>query len=319
MSVWVTHGDKSRLLARQDGVAFAAVPVLAQNIDVDASLRYQEMVGFGASLTDASAWLMTKRMSAAQRSALLQELFGRDEAGIGFELTRLTIGASDFSRSHYTFDDLPAGATDMSLERFSIAAQREDVLPVMQQALAINPQLKTMASPWSAPAWMKTSNSLVKGTLKPEMYGVFADYLIRYVEAFAAEGVPIFALTVQNEPHFEPEDYPGMRLDPVMRARLDGQFLGPRLRSRGLATQIIDWDHNWDQPTAPLAVLADRFASPYVSGVGWHCYAGNVETQLAVHEAFPAKDAWFTECSGGEWKTNWAETLPWMVRNIVIG
>lgn len=319
VEAWVTTSDQTRLLARETGLAFADRAPVAVPIDVDPSRRYQTMVGFGASLTDASAWLIQNRMSESQRSALLKELFGRGEGGVGFDFTRLTIGASDFSPRHYTFDDRPAGETDMALAHFSIDPNRADVLPLVRRALAINPKLRVMASPWSAPAWMKTTGSLIKGTLRPGMQDVFAEYLARYVEAYAAEGVPVFALTLQNEPHFEPEDYPGMRLDPAARAKLIGRHLGPLLAQRGLKTQIIDWDHNWDDPRSPMAVLADPVARPFVAGVGWHCYAGQVQAQAAVHDAFPDKDTWFTECSGGEWAPHWPEALPWMVRTLVIG
>jgi glucosylceramidase len=207
----------------------------------------------------------------------------------------------------------------MDLARFSLDANRSDVLPIVKRALALNPRLQVMASAWSAPAWMKTSNSLIAGTLKPGMEDAFARYLARYLDEMSAKGVPIFALTLQNEPHFEPKDYPGMRLDSAQRAMLIGHHLGPLLAKRGLKVQIFDWDHNWDEPQSPLSVLADPVARPHVAGVAWHCYAGNVQAQTAVHDAYPDKDAWFTECSGGEWNTNWSESLPWMVRNLVIG
>jgi glucosylceramidase len=319
VETWTTSADKTRLLAHQTGLAFGEAAVLPLHIEVDASQRYQTMVGFGASITDASAWLIRNRMNPAQRDALLQELFGRGPDGIGLNFTRLTIGASDFSRSHYSLDDRPPGQTDMALAHFSIEPNRAELLPVLKQALAINPGLQVMASPWSAPAWMKTSESLIKGTLKPGMEDVFARYLLRYVEAYAAEGVSIFALTLQNEPHFEPADYPGMRLDPAARAKIIGHHVGPLLAQRSPLVQLIDWDHNWDEPQSPLAVLADPVARPFVAGVGWHCYAGQVQVQAQVHDAFPDKDAWFTECSGGQWKTDWAETLPWMVNQLVIG
>lgn len=322
VQAWVTTADKTKLLALDTSpgsLGFGDRAPAAADIAVNPAVRYQTMVGFGASITDATAWLMMNRMSAEQRQALLQELFGRGPNGIGFDLTRLTIGASDFSRTHYSLADPPGGGADMTLSSFSINANRADVLPVTKAALAINPQLQVMASPWSAPAWMKTTGSLIKGTLKPEMYDVFAQYLLKYVDAYAAEGVPIFALTVQNEPHFEPGDYPGMRLDPPQRIKLLAQHLGPMLAARGNKPQIIEWDHNWDDTASPLAVLADPVARTFVSGVGWHCYAGQVGAMAAVHAAHPDKDAWFTECSGGEWKTNWAETLPWLTRNIVIG
>jgi glucosylceramidase len=319
VDAWVTTGDKTRLLAKESSIAFATRAPLKTNIEIDDSKRYQTMVGFGATITDASAWLIKNRMSAAQRSALLEELFGRGPNGIGFDFTRLTIGASDFSREHYTFNDRPAGETDLPLTHFSIEPNRADLLPVLKQALAINPKLAVMASPWSAPAWMKSNGSLKKGTLRPEMYDAFSRYMLRYVDAYAAEGISIFALTLQNEPHFEPDDYPGMRLNPPDRAKIIGQHLGPMIAKRGLKTQLIEWDHNWNEPQSPLSVLADATARPYVAGVGWHCYEGDVKVQAKVHDAYPEKDAWFTECSGGEWKPNWPETLPWLTRNIVIG
>jgi glucosylceramidase len=320
VEAWVTTGDKTRLLARETGLAFADRAPLTVNVDVNPAVRYQTMAGFGASITDASAWLMQNRMGEAQRSALLQELFGRGDTGIGFDFTRLTIGASDFSLTHYSLDDRPAGQTDLPLAGFSIAASPAELLPTVKQALAVNPKLQVMASPWSAPGWMKTTDSLIKGSLKPEMYGVFAEYLARYVEAYAAQGVPVFALTVQNEPHFEPGDYPGMRVDPAARAALVGQHLGPLLARKGLKVQIIEWDHNWDEPQSPLAVLSDSVARPYVAGVGWHCYVSEslLTNQTVVHDAYPDKDAWLTECSGGEWAPVWSERLPWTMRNLII-
>ena len=319
VTAWVTTADKSRLLQRETGLAFGADAALATVIDLDAATRYQTMVGFGASMTDASAYLIQNKMSATQRSALLSELFGRGATGVGFDFMRLTIGASDFSRSHYTLDDMPAGQTDMALAQFSIEPNRADLLPVVKAALAVNSGLQIMASPWSAPAWMKEGDSLVKGKLKPAMYGVFSEYLMRYVEAFKAEGVPIFALTVQNEPHFEPDDYPGMRLDPAARAALLGQALGPLMAVRAPKLKLFDWDHNWDVPGSPLAVLADPVARPFVHGVAWHCYAGDVAVQTTVREAYPDKEVWFTECSGGEWAPRWNETLPWLMKNLIIG
>lgn len=318
VQAWVSTTDRTKLLAREANVAFGSKAPLTVNIDVNADIRYQEMVGFGASITDASAWLIQTKLNPAQRAALLQELFGRSP-GIGLSFTRLTIGASDFSRTHYSFDDMPAGETDPALAHFSIDANRADVLPVVKNALAINPQLRVMASPWSAPGWMKNGDSLIKGSLRPEAYSAFADYLLRYVDAYAAEGVPIYALTLQNEPHFEPDHYPGMRVDPAGRARVIGEFLGPQLAKRGSATRILDWDHNWDEPDAPLKVMADPVARPYVAGVAWHCYAGDVAAQGRVHDAYPDKETYFTECSGGEWEPLKSDGLTWITRNLIIG
>ncbi len=318
--VWLTTGTASKLLSRETDVHFDSGPVPATlvRIVVDEGTTYQEIVGFGAAITDASAWLLQNRMTPAQREALLQELFGRNP-GIGLSFTRLTMGASDFSLHHYSYDDMPAGQTDSSLAHFSIDSNRAYVLPVVQRALAINPQLRIMASPWSAPGWMKTTGSLIQGTLLPEAYGPFAEYFRRYIEAYGAAGVPIYAITVQNEPHYEPSDYPGMRLEPPARARLIGQYVGPLFARAGIQTIILDWDHNWDEYQSPLQVLADSAAPRYVAGVAWHCYAGDVSAQSLVHDAHPDKDAYFTECSGGEWAPNFADDLKWFVRTLIIG
>ena len=201
-SVWVTTGDERKLLAHEPDVSFSTkTSTSLPTIVVDDS-TYQEMVGFGAAITDASA-ININRLDSLAREGLLRDLFDPD-SGIGLSFTRLTIGASDFSPRHYSFDDMPPGQRDPGLTRFSIEPNRSDVLPVVQRALAINPQLKVMASPWSAPGWMKTSGSLIKGTLWPNAYGLFAKYLVRYVDAYDSLGVPIYALTVQNEPHIEP-------------------------------------------------------------------------------------------------------------------
>jgi glucosylceramidase len=318
--VWVTTSDHRLALqpAATPLVAADARAGAAANIEVDPDTRYQRMLGFGAAITDASAWLLRQRMTPTQRQALLEELFGRDGAGIGLDFTRLTIGASDFSRRHYSLDDPPDGRADPQLRHFSIDANRDDVIPVVRQALAINPQLKVMASPWSAPAWMKDSGSLIRGTLRPDYYDAFARYLLRYVDAYAAQGIPIFALTVQNEPDFEPGDYPGMRLNAPARARLIGDHLGPLLATRRNAPLIFDWDHNWDKPEEPEGVISDPAAGPFVSAVAWHCYKGEPAAQSEVHDAYPDKDVYMTECSGGSWEPVRSGGLTLQARRLIV-
>lgn len=313
---YLTTADQRHLLAPSEVTPPGAAGSV---IRVDPSHAHQRIAGFGAAVTEGSAWLIRHGMSEPQRDALMRELFTRDGDGVGFEFTRLTIGASDFSRRHYSLDDMPPGQADPELRHFSLEPERADVVPLTKQALALNPRLQVMASPWSAPGWMKTTDSLVQGQLKPEHYGVFSQYLVKYVEAMQAEGVPLFALTLQNEPHFEPGDYPGTRLPPAARAAIVGQHLGPLLKAKGLKTQLLEWDHNWDEPWSPMSMLADPTARSYVSGVAWHCYAGDVAVQSQVARHFPDLDVWLTECSGGEWKPDWAETLPWLTRTLVIG
>lgn len=318
VGVWLTTPSGARLLSHERDVHFGAgAPPAGTTLTVDDAIQYQEMVGFGASMTDASAWLIETKLPAAQRDALMQELFGRNP-GIGLSFMRLTIGASDFSMHDYSLDDMPPGETDPALARFSIDSNRPYLLPAVKQAYAINPQLRIMASPWSAPGWMKTTGSLIQGTLTPGGYPALAEYLRRYVRAYESEGIPIFALTVQNEPHYEPGSYPGMRLDPGQRAKLLEEHLGPLFARDGLRTKILDWDHNWDQPGSPLAVLGDTAARKYVAGVAWHCYGGDVSAQGAVHDAHPDKEAYFTECSGGNWAPVWADNLKWFVGTLVI-
>jgi glucosylceramidase len=318
VQAWITTGDQTQLLARGADSRFHSGAKAATIIEVDPRQRFQEMVGFGAAITDSSAWLIQNKLNPQQRADLLKELFGQSP-GVGFSFTRLTIGASDFSRHHYSFDDMPPGQTDPTLQHFSIDPNRADVLPVTQAALAINPKLRVMASPWSAPGWMKSTNSLIQGTLKPEAFAPFAGYLSRYISAYEKEGVPIFALTLQNEPHFEPKDYPGMRVDPAKRAAFIGGYLGPLLAKEHPHTKILDWDHNWDEPWSPAEVLKDPVANKYVSGVAWHCYGGDVRVQSALHDRWPDKETYFTECSGGKWAPVWSDNLQHFARTLVIG
>lgn len=315
---WISTADGSQKLAAMPALRWQ--PLKRAPIDaivIDGHARYQSIAGFGASITDASAWLINHRLSAEARVALMRELFSRRAGAIGLSATRLTIGASDFSQSVYSYGDVPP--TPGQPARFDYSPVRREVLPLVRMALRFNPRLAIVASPWSAPAWMKTTDSMIKGRLRPEAYGDFARYLVGYVEYLRAAGVPVAAITVQNEPHFEPANYPGMRMDPADRATFDRDDLGPLMQRRIPQTKLLDWDHNWDQPESPLAVLNDARAARYIHGVAWHCYAGDVAAQSVVRAAHPDKEVWFTECSGGEWAPIWGKTLGWMAHNLLIG
>ena len=321
VKVWLTTGDQAKLLTHEASLPLfynATVSARDPLVEVHPDKTYQQMIGFGAAMTDASAYLIQNRMSAADRESLLQDLFG-SENGIGMSFIRVPMGASDFSHRHYSYDDMPAGQNDSALAHFSIDVDRGEKLPLLRRAIAINPQLEVMASPWSPPAWMKTTDNLVKGTLLPKYYDSFANYFVKFIQAYGAAGVPIHAISLQNEPNFEPDNYPGMRLDPAARARVIGRHLGPAFARAGIKTQIWDWDHNWDLPQQPLDVLSDSIARGYVQGVAWHCYGGDVSAQSTVHDAHPEKDAYFTECSGGEWSPKFDENLKWTVNTLVIG
>jgi glucosylceramidase len=316
--MWLTTADETRKLASQPLQPATASASGDEAVTIDTSRHFQKMHGFGAAMTDASAQLLSD-LPDEKRKAIMAELFGRANGGLGLSFTRLTVGASDFSTSDYSYDDTPGNVPDPELRYFSIDPAKKYVLPRVREALVINPDLLVMISPWSAPAWMKTTRSLIKGQLMPQFYPAFGNYLARTVEAFGREGVPVSMLTIQNEPDFEPGDYPGMRVNSPDRAAIIGGYVGPTFRARGLKTQILDYDHNWDNPEMPLAVLGDPVARRYVSGVAWHCYEGDVPAQTPVHEAFPDKDAWLTECSGGEWSPKFAEVLGWMTDKLIIG
>jgi glucosylceramidase len=189
----------------------------------------------------------------------------------------------------------------------------------MQEVLAIDPHLRIIASPWSAPAWMKTSANLIGGTLLEEYEAAYAQYLVKYVDTYRGYGIPIFALTLQNEPGFVPQTYPGMLLSAEQRARIFAQYLGPALTARRPATRILGWDHNWDEPRQPLDVLYDADAARYVDGIAWHCYRGAPGAQTEVHRAFPRKDAYITECSGGDWPSSRHGELLWFARDLLLG
>ena len=318
VEVWLTTADEAQKLSVQPQQEAVGPASGNEAIVINTSRHFQKIHGFGAALTDASAQLLSE-IPAIKRKAIMAELFGRGPGGLGLSFTRVTVGASDFSTSDYSYDDTPGNVPDPKLRYFSIEDAKRYVLPRLREALAINPDLLVMISPWSGPAWMKTTKSLIKGQLVAQYYPAFAAYLARTVESFGREGVPVSMLTIQNEPNFEPDSYPGMRVDPKQRAEIIGRYVGPMFKSRGIRTRILDWDHNWDHPEMPLAVLADPVARQYVSGIAWHCYDGDVPAQTPVHDAYPNKEVWLTECSGGEWTPKFGDVLAWMTDKLIIG
>ena len=317
VQLWLSTADRRLRLVQQPDIEMSAGGSLPADVVIDTHKTYQSIVGFGAALTDSSAWLLQNRMSEQQRGALLQELFG-PPPNLDLNMLRLTIGASDFSLQQYTLDDLPFGQVDPALQHFNVAANLHDVIPTVRELMAVDPQLRIVASPWSAPAWMKDSENLIGGALLPQYESTYADYLVKYLDAYRGYGIPIFALTLQNEPGFVPVTYPGMELPAATRARLIAQYLGPALANRKPRTRILEWDHNWDQPEQPLGVLADPDAARYIDGVAWHCYSGSPYAQGKVHRAFPKKDAYITECSGGDWESSKNGELLWFTRDLLL-
>jgi glucosylceramidase len=271
------------------------VPLIA----VNDRTRYQQVEGFGAALTDSSAWLLYDQLSPGARARVLQDLFGT--AGIDLNLVRIPIAASDFSATGapYSYDDLPAGASDPTLESFSIAHDEAYVVPTLREILAVNPGAITLATPWSAPPWMKSTdafgNLINHGILLPADYRVFADYFVRFIEAYANAGIPITAVTPENEP-MSPSAFPAMELDEPTEAVFISQYLAPALAAAGLQTHIYGLDGG--KLLAYAQALLSGPAGSVLSGIAWHCYGG-MDVMSALHREFPGADQLVSECSPG--------------------
>jgi glucosylceramidase len=318
VSAWETTTDRSQLLARQTGASFApGSSSQSQVITINPSTTYQSMTGFGASFTDSSAWLV---YNSPLRNQIMTKLFDPNQ-GIGLDFLRQPIGASDFSRSLFSYDDMPAGQTDPTLANFSIAHDQAYILPVLQQALSINPDITIMATPWSPPGWMKTSGSMIGGYLNNDDYQVFANYLVKFIQAYDAAAVPISLISPQNEPENSPSNYPGSTFTSTQEADFIADNLGPAIHAAGLNTGILDYDHNWNDPSFPETVLGDSSAAHYVTGTAWHCYAGDPSAQSTVEAEYPSYGNYETECSGtqaSDPSDTFADTLDWEVENLVI-
>jgi glucosylceramidase len=320
VQVWLTTTDQSQLLAPQPGTAFQKGGTADGNvIYVNEQQRYQQMDGFGASMTDSSAWLIYTQLNETQRKAVMSALFSPTD-GIGVSITRIPMGASDFVHGDaYTYDDLPAGQTDPKLEHFSIAHDEEYIIPALQDALQLNPELKVMASPWSAPAWMKTSGALGNGSLLPEFYSAYAAYFVKFIQAYEAKNIPIYAITPQNEPHHEPHSYPGMRMEADEAAEFVKNHLKPAFDAAGIKTKILIWDHNWSEWDYPISFFNDPEAKAAVDGSAFHCYRGSVVGQELTHVAHPDMDIYFTECSGGAWLPSFGDGFKQDMKDLLIG
>jgi glucosylceramidase len=311
VTVWLTTTDDSggrhvtRGLEQQAPFAFqAGTGGGGENITVDEDTRYQTFTGGGASFTDTAAWLMdgSGALGQSARDAAMRKLFSPTE-GIGLSFLRNPMGASDLARFGYTYDDVPAGQTDPDLSEFTLAHDLQDVVPLTRQALQLNPALTVMASPWTAPAWMKDSGRLDGGWLKAEYYGTYADYFVKYLQGYRAQGIPVSYVTAQNEPTCC-SGYPSMSWNASGLAYFTKSELLPRLRSAGLATKVLAHDWNWDTYDAYAAPTVDDpavRAHPNFGGIAWHGYGGDVAEQTAVHDRYPQLDAFGTEHSGGTW------------------
>ncbi|MGD0893425.1 MAG: glycoside hydrolase family 30 beta sandwich domain-containing protein [Terracidiphilus sp.] len=322
VTVYQTTPDLLEALSQRENLHLSkkmAESETAPLITVDETQRFQEVDGFGASLTDAAAWLFAKKLTPKQTDAAFKSLFARKD-GIALDILRQPIGSSDLAVTFYSYDDLceqtakacttPAGVTDPNLDHYSLKHDEEYILPELKKILAINPGLHIMITPWSPPGWMKSSGSMMgsdaatktQSTLKPEFYPAYASYFVKTIQGYQAAGVPIWGLTVQNEPLYAPPTYSGLHMEADEQAKFIGDALGPALAAAHLTPKLMAYDHNWDRPDYPETVLKDPKAAPFMAGTAWHHYGGDPSVMTKNHEEFPQKDQWVTESSGGAWQ-----------------
>ncbi len=325
VSVYLTTADLSSRLARQPDLHFTpatgtpgagtsasvtpgrpASTAITPTIDIDDTRVYQQIDGFGGAMTDSSAWLLATKLAPAARDRVVFDLFDPVH-GLGLSIARVPMGASDFTRDGavYSYDDTPDGNPDPALAGFSVAHDMTEVVPMLREALHFNPGLKLMATPWVLPSWMQTGmTSPFAGTILPAAYKPLADYFVKFIQAYGAQGLPIYAVTPHNEPGQDP-GYPGIIFPALAEAQFIGRYLGPALAAAGLQTRILAYDGFWDTATTgstpdyPFLILADPVAGPYVAGTAWHCYSGGPDVMARSHALYPGKDNYVTECSSG--------------------
>jgi glucosylceramidase len=315
---WLTDPGHSIYFTQQADLAFSKTGDRPgeKMIAIDEKKIFQHMDGFGWALTGGSARALI-RMSPGVRNALLRELFTADGNHIGGSYLRVSIGASDLNDHAFSYDDLPPGQTDTAMEQFDLGPDKQDVIPVLQEIVRINPTIRILASPWSAPAWMKSNHDTRGGSLLPQYYAAYTRYLVRYILAMQQQGLRIDALTVQNEP-LNPDNNPSMVMQAAEEAEFVKHDLGPAIAAERLDTKIIVYDHNCDRPDYPLTILKDPEAYPYVDGSAFHLYAGPIDTLSAVHDAFPDKNIYFTEQWVGA-PGNMQRDIREHIRNLIIG
>lgn len=320
VSVWVTAGKR-----RHE----SAPPVLWQKargagkdaIVIDPEKKYQEILGFGAAFTDASCY-MFNQLSEDARALLFKQMFHPSEMGLS--LCRICMGASDYSTKAYTYDE---GDPDPELTRFSVEHDREYILPILRQARGINPDLFLFASPWTPPGWMKAGGSMLGGSMRKKYLPTYAQYFLKFLQAYAADGVPVQAVTSQNEVDTDQDGrMPACIWAQEYEIEFVGKHLGPLLAKNGVSTKIWVLDHNYNLWGRAVAELDDPDVRKYSNAVAWHGYVGKPEMMSRAHEMHPDADMYWTE--GGpdytapDYLTDWAQwgkTFTGVLRNWCRG
>ena len=307
VSIVVTTDDQTMQLTPQPSVSFSTASGSSNVVYLDETQVYQPIEGFGAATTDSAMYLLSEVAQPAQLSQTMNNLFTRQGKGIGLSFLRNPMGASDLARSVYSFDD-NNGQADPTLAHFSIAHDLVDIIPLILQAKQLNPQIKIMANPWSPPGWMKDSGSMIGGSLLSSMYTPFANYFVDYIQAYAAAGVTVDYISLQNEPLYVPTNYPGMCMPAILssadcptsqtnQATALFSYVAPALTAAGLNTKVLVYDHNWDRPDYPENVLSNQSLSQ-IAGVAWHGYASTPGAMTPIQNMFSSIGTYETEHSG---------------------
>ncbi|TDD95592.1 glucosylceramidase [Flavobacterium cellulosilyticum] len=314
---WLTKGDQSVLLQKQSSViVFGTTYNAYPSIEVDDTQSFQTVDGFGFTLTGGSAQVINQ-MTTAKKQELLKELFGSESNAISVSYLRLSIAASDLDATTFSYDDMPSGQTDVKLTNFSMSPDMTHLIPILKEILLINPNIKFLAVPWSAPVWMKDNNSTIGGSLQPQYYAAYAQYFVKYIQKMKTEGIAIDAICPQNEP-LHGGNNPSMVMTASQQATFIKNSLGPAFQTANIKTKIIIYDHNCDRPDYPISVLSDTDANPYIDGSAFHLYGGDIGVLSTVHNTFPNKNVYFTE----QWTSSvgsFSEDLKWHSKNVVIG
>ena len=308
-AVWITEGSGKAPLLRGDNLTLKSGNGWRRcKVIVDPASSGQKMIGFGASMTEASAHVIK---SSPEADRIMDSLFSR-EKGIGISLLRLPVGACDFADSLYSY--MPKEDSVFSVER-----DRKVIIPIVKQAIRLNPDLKVIATPWSAPGWMKDNGSMLgvkdylwdktpethkepDAVLQDKYLHAYTEYIVQYVRAYQAEDIPIYAVTTQNEPYHLTPEYPSMHM-PAAQCRDFVKLLGPAFNKADIETRIFVWDHNYKEKDRPGSFYADSIykdkeASKHVSGSAWHGYSGSASVMGELAKRYPEKDVIFTEQTG---------------------
>ena len=315
INFWLTKGDESIKLQLQPPIRFGNTTNDFQNIEIDDTQKFQYIDGFGYTLTGGSVEVIN-HLSQVKRKALLNEFFGNGKSSISISYLRLSIGASDLDRDVFSYDDLPEGETDASLSTFSLEKDKA-LIAMLKEILTINPKIKIIAAPWSAPVWMKDNGRSKGGSLKPEFYETYARYFVKYIQGMQKEGIIIDAITPQNEP-LHPGNNPSMYMSSEQQRDFIKGYLGPVFKANSIKAKIVVYDHNCNKPEYALDILKDPEAYQYIDGSAFHLYEGDISALSTVHDAFPNKNLYFTEQWTGS-KGNFNEDLNWHTRNVIIG